>query len=195
MQRWVELGARHPMGPCYVSETPGVRDLPALVHVVVTRRLPDGKLLGGSVIVDRTCLGVKDALVMRPMSQSELETGLHRMAEGPGGTGSPRVCEPLYAQSIVFHALDYAASLGFAPHADFHVELFGPRPPVLLETPLCRPRRPFYVSGPDDDVAAIMARLDAAVGRGHYDFVIEDEDQVLIHADDPLPAEAHDLLS
>ncbi len=34
-------------------------------------------------------------------------------------------CELAVAQSIVYNALDYAASLGFEPHPDFPEPLFG----------------------------------------------------------------------
>jgi hypothetical protein len=33
-------------------------------------------------------------------------------------------CEPLEAQSVVFHALDYARTLSFLAHDDFEVALF-----------------------------------------------------------------------
>jgi hypothetical protein len=78
-------------------------------------------------------------------------------------------CELSVAQSVVFHAVDYAASLGFEPHPDYHADLFGPRPEPLAETPLAHPPRPFWVRGPDDDVEAILATLDESVGEGNYD--------------------------
>jgi hypothetical protein len=42
---------------------------------------------------------------------------------------------------------------------------------VLLETPHCRPERPFYIAGPHDDVKAVTSRLDARVGPDWYDLV------------------------
>jgi hypothetical protein len=82
-----------------------------------------------------------------------------------------RPAELLLAQSVVFHAIDYARSLGFEPHRDFVPGLLGERPAVLLETPLCRPERPLYVAGPHDDVDAITSRLEARLGPGGYDRV------------------------
>jgi hypothetical protein len=74
-------------------------------------------------------------------------------------------CEPLLAQSIVFHAVDYAAKLGFAPNQDFHEPLVGPRPVELLATPWASSERPLYIPGPDDNVARILHQLESAVGE------------------------------
>jgi hypothetical protein len=72
---------------------------------------------------------------------------------------------------VVFHALDYARSLGFFPHEDFEVALFEPRPASLSETPLAKPARPIYISGPDDDVPMILDHLDRHVGPDNYQFL------------------------
>jgi hypothetical protein len=139
-----------------------------LVTVVVTRRLPDERLVPGIALVDRTCLGVKDGYFMDPMSDVELDDFLDELGEPHGGMVS---CEPLVAQSVVYHAIDYAKRLGFAPGSDFREVLFGPRPPELMATPLHAAARPLFVAGPRDNVRTIMARLEAAVGAGNYDFV------------------------
>jgi hypothetical protein len=80
-------------------------------------------------------------------------------------------CETLLAQSIVFHALDYAESLGFPPHRDFEPALFEPRPEALLETPWCLPERPYYVAGPSDDVPRTLLQLLRIVDYD-FDYVI-----------------------
>ena len=58
-----------------------------------------------------------------------------------------RPCEPLEAQSVVFHALDYARSLGFFAHQDFEDALFEPRPAALSDTPLASLRAPSIFLG------------------------------------------------
>jgi hypothetical protein len=85
--------------------------------------------------------------------------------------GEFRVCEPSEAQAVVFHAIDYAASLGFAPHPDFEASLVSPRPESLRETPLAHPARPFYASSPHDDLITVVAQLERAVGAGNYDLL------------------------
>jgi hypothetical protein len=158
----------YPQGPTYISSN--WRDtselMPPLVSVVVTRQLPDGTLVPGVAMVDRTCLGVKNAFMGRPVARVELDEFLERMSEAHGGM---EPCDLLLAQSVVYHALDYARSLGFLPNPDFPEPLFGPRPTALLATPYHKPERPIYVSGPDDDAAMILAQLDKAVMPGNYE--------------------------
>ena len=169
----VRLASTQPFGPAWVCASydddvdPG--DPPTLVSVIVTRRLPGGRWLAASALVDRTCLGIKDAYVMEPAVEAEVA---RRVAQIGERLQDPmRRCETLLAQSIVFHALDFATGLGFTPHREFEAALFGPRPTELLSTLLARPEHPFYCSGPDDDARAILRRLDARVGRGNYEFV------------------------
>jgi len=161
---------RAPFGPCWISaaleETPDAGS-PALISVLVTRRV-GGLLLPCLILVDRTCLGVKNAFTGPPQTELELE----RLRRDLSSSGDRlRETDLLTAQSVVHHAIDYANSLGFAPHRDFQPGLIGERPSALLDTPLARPDRPMYVSGPDDNVAMVLARLDASVGRGNYDVI------------------------
>jgi len=161
-----------PMGPCFINADFG-EDNPAqprLVSVLITRKAPGNIVVPALALCDRTCLGIKNAFVARPILEVELDPMVIRIGEAHEAGMMP--CEPLLAQSVVYHALDYARSLGFEPHRDFPEPLFGPRPEVLLSTPLARPERPVYVAGPDDPVARIIERLDAAVGRGNYDFTV-----------------------
>jgi hypothetical protein len=169
-----------PFGPCWISaalDGEQEDDGPALISVVITRRV-GVLLLPCLVLVDRTCLGVKNTFTTTPLSELEME----RMRRDLAGSGDPlRETDLLTAQSVIYHAIDYAKSLGFAPHRDFVPELIGERPSALLDTPLARPERPLYVSGPADNVQQILARLDAAVGPGNYDFIdaFESDDEML----------------
>src|SRR5688572_220270 len=160
--------ARAPFGPCYVSAGWDDENEPHLVTVVVTHRLPDSRLVAATALVDRTCLGIKDANLDGPMDEDELDELLDIFSEAHGAMEE---CDLLLAQSIVFHGLDYARQLGFPPHRDFDERLFAPRPPELMETAWRNEKRPLYVLGPHDDIEGIIARLDAAVGAENYDIV------------------------
>ena len=185
----LRLASGRPLGPAFMSsDWERVSSaLPGLVTVIVTRRAPGQLLIGGLVLIDRTCLGVKNAMLFPPQTELELEARVARIGEE---IGSLRRVEPLQAQSVVYHAIEYARSLGFAPHPDFSEAIFGPRPPELLDTPMARPERPFFIPGPDDDVARVLSRLTAAVGPDGFDLtapasllgdiiVDEDEDEEL----------------
>jgi hypothetical protein len=159
-----------PMGPTYISADWRIdsTDPPRLVSILITRRAPGGVLMPGIALVDRTCLGVKNGFVAEPISAIDVPNLVAQLGQAHEGGMVP--CDPLVAQSIVYHAIDHARSLGFEPHRDFPEPLFGPRPAALLDTPLAHPERPVYVPGPDDNVERVLARLDAAVGSGNYTF-------------------------
>lgn len=139
-----------------------------LVTVIVTRRVDDGLLLPVIVLVDRTCLGVKSAHALLPDAEPDFSARIEALSER---LGRLRPCDALFAQSVVFHAVDYAKTLGFDPSADFDAALVGPRPPALLDVPHARPAAPIYVAGPGDDWRRVCADLDASVGAGNYLFV------------------------
>lgn len=171
----LRLARSAPFGPAWVStslDDPDDGPLPALITVVVTRRLR-GLLLPEIAIVDRTCLGVKNATLLPLMAEADLGDRLDALA---GRGNALRRCEPLEAQSVMFHALDYARSLGFGWHEDFEIALFEPRPESLLATPLANPQRPIYVSGPYDDVEMILHRLNERVGPDNFEFLLGDGD-------------------
>jgi hypothetical protein len=159
-----------PFGPCWVSvalDEPESNGPPSLITVLVTRRVR-GQLVGLLTLVDRTCLGVKNANLVPLQPEQTLR---EFVAEEVRPMGELRECEPGEAQAVVFHAIDYAASLGFGYHPDFEPSLLAPRPESLRETPLAHPARPFYVSGPHDDVDMILEQLDRVVGSQDYDVI------------------------
>lgn len=161
--RLIQRASSFPHGPTFIS--PEWRDqgeeIPALVSIVVTRRAPGGALIPAIALVDRTCLGVKNGFVGRSGNTLSLMGYLGTMRRAHGAMEE---CDLLVAQSVLFHAIDFAHSLGFAPHHDFPEPLFGPRPEALLDTPYARPSRPIYASGPDDDPIKIIRQLRRAVG-------------------------------
>lgn len=163
----IRAASAAPFGPVYIGESvDDTGPVPAPVTVLVSRRVDRGRLLPEVVLIDRTCLGVKNAFLMEPTSETELLETIRDMSEND----PLRACDPAFAQSVVFHALDFARSLGFNPQRDFEPALFEPRPEPLLDTPLARPERPFFAAGPDDDIDSIVRRLEASVGVSGFDF-------------------------
>lgn len=162
-QLWVRAGARAPFGPCFVSSGWDDAETPRLVSLVVTRVLDGGDLLPHVLLLDRTCLGVKNAMLLAPMTDVELDEFVEQVGLPHDGMED---CDALFAQSMAFHAVEYAAKLGFAPNSDFHEALLGPRPAELLATPWASLDRPLYVPGPDDNMAHVVLQLRKAVGEG-----------------------------
>ena len=161
----VQLASRRPFGPAYVSAGWDNLADPELVTVVVTRVLPDGLLLPVVALVDRTCLGVKSGFVTKAAARGELPQLLAKLFQMHEGLHEVEVLD---AQSILFHALDYAAALGFRPDPDFPLAMVEPRPAVLRDTPWASAPKPIYISGPDDDAGAVLAQLSRK--RGDRDF-------------------------
>jgi hypothetical protein len=180
--RLIHRASSFPHGPSFISpewREPS-QDSPGLVSILVTRRAPGGVVVPGFALVDRTCLGVKNGFVGRPVNPLELMDVVDEIAEAHGDMEQ---CDLLVAQSVLYHAIDFARSLGFAPHRDFPEPLFGPRPEALLDTPLARPSRPFYMPGPHDNVARIIGQLDRAVGDAFTFYLPNLRD--LLESDDP----------
>ncbi len=166
----IKLAASRPFGPAWMSQCvhESESEPPRLVFVALTRTLPRGLLLAHLLTVDRTCLGIREATVLQPMDELTLER--YVLATAPAESKLVR-CEVDLARSVVFHAIDYARSLGFEPHADLATELVGARPEPLVDTPYARPPRPRYVARPGEDSEWIRRRLERAVGPHGYDFV------------------------
>lgn len=161
-QLWVKAGARAPFGPCFISARWDDAVTPGLVSLVVTRVLEGGDLLPHILLIDRTCMGVKNAMLLAPMTDDELAEIVERVGVPHGGM---EACDALTAQSVAFHAVEYAAKFGFAPNADFHEALLGPRPAELLATPWASLERPLYVPGPDDNAPLVLLKLQESVGE------------------------------
>jgi hypothetical protein len=161
--RLIQRASSVPHGPSFISPEwrDANEDMPGLVSIVVTRCAPSGLLVPGVALVDRTCLGVKQGFVGAPVIPLDLPDFVEKIGEAHNGIER---CDLLVAQSVLYHALDFARSLGFAPHRDFPEPLFGPRPEPLLDTPLARPSRPIYASGPNDDVPEVIRQLNRVVG-------------------------------
>ena len=85
-------------------------------------------------------------------------------------------CEPALALKIIETARSYAADLGFAPDPDYRaaVRLFGDVDPGFCDTNVTcgQDGKPLYVSGPHDDVQAILRRLEDKLGRDGFHFVV-----------------------
>ncbi len=150
-----------PFGPSFMSGSWRSEE-PQLVTVIVTRELADGRVVAGMALVDRTCLGVKDGFARPLASRAELEDLLAGVGEAHGQ--DIEEVSVLEAQAVVYAAIDFARSLGFAPHRDFPESIFGPRPATLLETPLAHPERALYIPGPTDDVERVLAMIEPKGG-------------------------------
>lgn len=154
------------------------RDTTQINQILVARRGPAGQIGVGAFVVDLGCLGVKNAFgyqvdaaeyrdLLRDMKsrQKMVKADLNLVAK------------------ILREAIAYAESLGFKPHRDYRKAepILGDANPDACdeEVPLGKDGKPFYFSGPYDNVDAIMSKLERAVGPDGFTY--------MVHLGDPPP--------
>ena len=141
-------------GACYVNE--GWQDI-SLAQVVFTRHRGDGDLLFASFIVDLAARGVKDSAVLTCMSPSAFA---ERLATSP--SPMERISFDCGAR-IVETGVAYAASLGIAPHPDWDLgrAIYADANPsaCTLEVPCGVDGKPMFISGPNDNLDAVLGSL------------------------------------
>jgi hypothetical protein len=133
--------------------------------VILSRELPAGGVAVAIFLVDRYCLGVKDAIA-KIASRYEYDTEiLHKMRS----QSQFRPITPETARGFVESAVEYAGSLGMPPHPDYHRArlIFGDIDPAAATEQLefGKDGKPLFIAGPNDTPARcrqIMATLQRA---------------------------------
>lgn len=144
-----------------------------IVQLLVARRAPDGGIAAAVFLIDLGCLGVKSATVARFDSVGEYQAELRADLQA---LQSLTPIDLDLAAKIVREALAYARGLGFSPDRDYYdaaLLLSGADPERAKQrVPLGgEDGRPLYIVGAYDNPAAVITRLDRAVGAGNYSIV------------------------
>lgn len=149
---------------------PGFGGSEGLVQALWARTDRYDRLTVCGALLDVYCLGVKNAFGPNKLQAHELRSFVSHYFSS---YEAPPIEVPFeLVQSLVFGAIDYAASLGFEPYADFALvrASLGPwNGPSPIE--FGKNGRPFFMQGPDDDVYRIVQTLRRTVGDGGFDFV------------------------
>ncbi len=140
---------------------------------IVVTRLERNRYSVCTYLVDYWCLGVKDAMGPRTMDHTDYITMVNHIYGNFEQEYREITLEQ--AQAIIFGAVDYAARLGLKPHADFEEAkaILGSRLENLPEITFGRDGKPYYINGPYDNPKKIVAKLNAAVGEGNFDYMIQ----------------------
>lgn len=142
-----------------------------LAQVLVAQPSRRGKLAVCGYLVDTWCLGVKDAVGPRRMRESELTAFREQYFGFWDSIGVPVPLE--LARHLVFGAAEYACSLGFGPHRDFHRArdaLGSWQGPSAIQ--FGRRGEPYYMQGLYDDRDHVLRTLERSVGRGNFRFTV-----------------------
>jgi hypothetical protein len=142
--------------------------------VVVSRKLPDDRIVAAVFLLDVWSLGVKDAFV-KVASAAQYPALLRLLS----GNQRLNPIEPACARKLVEEAEAYAADLGFRPHPNFAAsrQIFGD-----LDAGTCRTQyrfgkngKPYYVSGPNESEAQskrIVDTLTRRCGPGGFHYIV-----------------------
>jgi hypothetical protein len=148
-----------------------------LAVVIVARRQPNGLLVFGNFLVDHYCLGVKNCFVRADVTPSVFYDRLPGLLP----EGAPTAITPALAHELIYGSIEYAARYGFRPDPDFALAQLVLDPPDQYPhtgaVTFGKDGKPFYVSGPRDNVNAIMNRLLRTAGPGNFEY--------LAHIDSP----------
>jgi hypothetical protein len=142
-----------------------------LVSVLLAREDRRTQVRVCGYLADVYCLGVKNVTGPRVMDAGDLP-------EFTDSFFSAYPAQPLsapidLARKIIYGAVTYARSLGFAPAPGFKAaaEHLG-----LAASPSTigfgQHGKPFFIQGPRDDPTAILRTLERSVGHGNFDFLI-----------------------
>lgn len=144
-----------------------------LATVLLLRNTGKDSFVLGGLIVDLSCLGIKDGFAKTDLSKARFEEFFADMREKMG----LEPCEPVLAAKLVEEGMLLGLSLGFDVPDDAY--------PVLSlyrtldasqcdeEIPLGKNGKPLYVSGPYDDVDSILAQLKRELGEGNFHFLAQ----------------------
>lgn len=162
-----------PVMECWINEE--WQDPGQLNQVVVARRNPaTGEVVVGLYLVDRACLGVKNAHAANFMNAESFRREL--LAHLSQGQKLVKT-DFNFAAKIVKVGLEYGAQFGFRPHRDFEeasILLQDADPDAVdISIPVGGPDgKPMFVSGPYDNVPKIMARLTHLLGPDGFTHLI-----------------------
>ena len=84
-------------------------------------------------------------------------------------------CTIDFAQQMIYASIDYAAQFGFLPEKDFALNQYLLLPRGELKEPynftFGKNGKPFFIAGPNDNVARIIKQLEKNPGPGNFDYL------------------------
>jgi hypothetical protein len=143
-----------------------------LGNVCLSRSMPNGAVAFAVFLLDRYCLGVKNAFAAIS-SRFEYESKIQKLTSQFGSRELP----PATVRKFVEDAAAYAEELGFHPHADYRKSrlIFGD-----IDTSGCKETlefgkdgKPFFFAGPHDGPSrcqAILKTLEEHCGPDGYHY-------------------------
>ncbi|MBN2390367.1 MAG: hypothetical protein JXR84_06575 [Anaerolineae bacterium] len=174
-----------PVMECWVNED--WEDPTQLNQVIVTRRDPaTGEVYAATYLVDRACLGVKNADAANFIDAGEFRREVLSIL---GQNQELIQIDFNLAAKIVKTGIEYAAQFGFRPHRDYRdasILLQDADPDAVdVEIPVGGPEgKPFFIAGPYDNADKIMSRLRQQLGPEGFNFMMPIDPETGFFLDD-----------
>lgn len=158
-----ERARKLPIHECLMGESSG------FVMIDITRKRANGNLILGFYLIDMGCLGVKSCGWYFDITEDQYATFLKKQMQA---NVDLKPSDPQLAFNIIYGAVEYAEAIGFKPHRDFKVaEYILDEEVAYMEVEFGKDGKPFYCSGPYDNVQVILNTLNRTVGPGNYEFI------------------------
>lgn len=144
-----------------------------LAVISAVRIMPSGNIVYGTYLVDVFCLGVKDAGYRFNLNALDAHDEIMERYEHMDLEAIE--INPDYAHNIIYGAIEYAAQFKFAPKKDFDLAeyILDPADEIpFMDIEFGKNGKPFYISGPHDNVNLILHKLNITVGEGNYESLI-----------------------
>jgi hypothetical protein len=168
--------ARSPILHCWATTTLWTN---GLGWVCLSRELPNGSVAYGVFLVDRFCLGVKNAMA----DITGRFTYDSRVARKMRSDSGSKDLHPAAARKLVESAVQYARSLGLQPHADYQKAklIFGEinAGECAEQFEFGKDGKPFFVAGPHDTCERcrqILKTLEQSCGPDGFLYLIPLDD-------------------
>lgn len=164
----IEKGRKLPIHKCLISDN---YEGGGLTICLIIRKQPGGKYAFANFVVDRFCLGVKNAFSNCNMD----DTQISEIIDKSSTNGELEEVSPVYFHNLIYASIDFADELGFKPHKDFKLAEYILDPDLIDDgiddIEVGKDGKPVFISGPFDNVDRIIATLNKNVGEGNYEFI------------------------
>ena len=169
----ITKGKKLPFYECYINSNWKNH---GLATIAISKKMPSGKFIIAVYMVDIFCLGLKNTFYNFNFDSIKYNEFVERLKENPEGQQS---CDISLAHDIIYGAVDYADEIGFKPHKDFTVTKHLLDPELITdginEIEFGKDGKPFFISGPNDNVPLIIGILERNVGKGNYNYMAKPE--------------------
>ena len=166
----IERGRKIPVDRCFIADNYNDK---GLTICLIIRKQPSGKFMFANFVVDRFCLGVKDAFANCNFNEFQIKDLIEKLSRN----GMVEEVSPNYFHNLIYAAIDFAEENGFKPHRDFTLAEYVLDPEMIDEgideiEVGDEYGKPLFISGPFDDVNRIIATLDRNVGKDNYNTIL-----------------------